>query len=143
MIFKPDLFEQPSQLSPLTLAFVGDSVYELYVRTRLCHVGSMPANKLHRMAIGYVKAGAQAASYRAVAQLLTPEEEAVYKRGRNAKSPTVPKNALLSDYKSATGLEALMGYLYLKGESDRLNEIMCAAYEAAHTQAQKQAKQNV
>lgn len=130
MIFKPDLFNNPTLLSPLTLAFIGDSVYELYVRTRICKIGSMPANKLHRMATLFVKASAQAKSMKAIIERLNEDETAVFRRGRNSKSPTVPKNAVLSEYKIATGFEALIGFLYLKGENERLIEIMDAAYNA-------------
>ncbi|HIV02455.1 MAG TPA: ribonuclease III [Candidatus Aphodoplasma excrementigallinarum] len=125
---------QPGQYGPLALAFVGDGVYELYVRTRLMRAGSLQANKLHRLATQYVKAGAQAASVRAILDKLSEEEGAVYRRGRNAKSATVPKNADVAEYRMATGFEALLGYLYLSGRAERLREIMelaCGAVEEA------------
>jgi len=124
---KPD---RPSQYSPLTLAFVGDGVYELYVRTRLTAAENIPAGKLHSRATKYVKAAAQAHSFRGIEGALTESEMAVYKRGRNAKSPTVPKNADLTEYRIATGLEALFGFLYLSGEADRLRELMEMAFDA-------------
>lgn len=124
--------KKPCQYPPLVLAYVGDSVYEVYVRTRLLAENpDMPAHKLHRLAIRCVKAHAQSNSMIAVEPILTEEEEAVYKRGRNAKSATVPKNADVADYRRATGFEALVGYLYLKGENTRLEKIMEAAYENA------------
>ena len=130
--------EQPSLLAPLSLAYIGDAVYELYVRTRI--IGehpNMPAHKLHTHAVKYVKAAAQSASINAMQDVLTEDETAVYKRGRNAKSPTAPKNADIRDYRRATGFEALVGYLYLSGETERLNHIMSVAYERAFDIVQK------
>ena len=126
-----DKIERPELYSPLTLAFVGDAAYELYVRSRLMQLGSINTNKLHKAAIHYVKASAQAKSMHKIVDVLDENELAVYKRGRNAKSATVPKNADVSEYRSATGFEALVGYLYLKNEPQRLYEIMKLAYEAA------------
>lgn len=123
---KPD---NPSQYSPLTLAFVGDGVYGLYVRTRLTADENVLAGKLHVRAIKYVKAAAQAASFKAIQDQLTQAETAVYKRGRNAKSPTVPKNADLTEYRVATGVEALFGFLYLSGMSERLHQLMEMAFD--------------
>lgn len=120
----------PNQLSPLALAYIGDSVYEVYVRTRIIRENpNLPAHKLHINAINYVKAHAQSNSIHAIADTLTDEETSIFKRGRNAKSPTVPKNADLTDYRYATGLEALIGWLYLMDRKDRLDEIMKLAYE--------------
>lgn len=108
--------------SPLTLAYIGDGIYELLIRTVLVCRSNKPANKLHKKASSIVKAGTQAAiaEYLIRQELLTEEEEAVYRRGRNAFSPTRAKNASMSDYRKATGLEALMGHLYLKGELARM-----------------------
>ena len=123
---------QPALLSPLSLAYIGDAVYEVYVRTRIIREQpNMPAHKLHTHAVKYVKAAAQSASVSALADILTEDELAVFKRGRNAKSPTVPKNADIRDYRRATGFEALVGYLYLSGETERLEYIMEQAYEHA------------
>ena len=131
MPYLPDeKIDKPSLYSPLTLAFVGDAVYELYVRTRLMKFGSLNVNKLHKLAIKYVKAGAQAQSMHAIIDILSEDEMAVYKRGRNTKSATVPKNADMADYRCATGFEALIGYLYLSEQENRLYEIMRLAYEA-------------
>lgn len=133
MPFLPEQqIDNPALYSPLALAFVGDGVYELFVRTRLAIEGNAQAAKLHARAIGFVKAKAQARSARLLADKLTEQETAIYKRGRNAKSQTVPKHAELADYRAATGLEALFGYLYLKGEQQRLDELMGLAYQAAH-----------
>ena len=122
----------PSLLAPLSLAYIVDAVYDLYVRTRIIREHpNMPAHKLHVHTVKYVKAAAQSASINAMQDILTEDELAVFKRGRNAKSPTVPKNADIRDYRRATGFEALVGYLYLSGETERLNELMSMAYEHA------------
>lgn len=122
---------QPQLYAPLTLAIIGDSVYDLYVRTRLSEGGSLPTNTIHKTAISYVKAAAQAKSVHAILDSLAEDELAIFKRGRNAHSATVPKNASISDYRAATGFEALLGYLYLKNEPDRLSEILRMAFDAA------------
>lgn len=113
----------PRELSPLALAFVGDGVFELLIRTYVISKGNNSANSLHKMCREFVKAKSQAAMYFKVAHMLTEQELAVFKRGRNAKSHTVPKNADLLDYKHATGFEALIGFLYLDGKIDRIMEI--------------------
>ncbi|MBQ3054406.1 MAG: ribonuclease III [Clostridia bacterium] len=118
------LEEKPSMYSPLTLAYVGDGVYELYVRSFLVSRGNLSSKLLHREATAYVSAEAQSNFMEILEPLLTEEETAVYKRGRNAKSYTVPKHAQLIDYKRATGLETLIGYLYLSEREDRIEEIM-------------------
>lgn len=122
--------ERPELLAPLVLAYIGDSVYEVYVRNRLVleHT-DMPAYKLHKIAIKYVCAKSQSHSILSLEAELADKESAVYKRGRNAKSATVPKNADVGDYRRATGYEALIGYLYLAGENDRLAYIMKKAFE--------------
>ena len=116
--------DKPSMYSPLTLAYLGDSVFELYIRYHLLSGGNTPCGKLHRIATHYVSAEAQSSFMAILEPLLTEEEEAIYKRGRNAKSCTVPKHADIIDYKRATGLEALIGYLYLCGRKDRIDEII-------------------
>lgn len=114
----------PREYSPLVLAYIGDAVFEIFIRTGVVAEGNAPVNKLHKKAKEYVNASAQAAIYNVIKPHLTEEEEAVFRRGRNAKSSTVPKNANLLDYKYATGLEALCGYLYLDGQIDRLGELI-------------------
>ena len=121
----------PSQYSPLVLAYMGDAVYELYVRSRvIADNPNMQAHKLHLMTVKFVKAHSQAESEHDIADMLTEEETRIFKRGRNAKSPTIAKNATPADYRHATGFEALIGYLHLSGDAKRLNEIMSAAYES-------------
>ncbi|MGO1581423.1 MAG: Mini-ribonuclease 3 [Peptoniphilaceae bacterium] len=110
------------ELSPLSLAFLGDAVYELLVRTYLLNKNKNP-KRLHIEAIDFVKAKAQAESMKRILGILTEEEISIYKRGRNAKSHTMPKNAEVSDYREATGFESLLGYLYLLKREDRIIEI--------------------
>ncbi len=116
--------KKPSQYSPLVLAYIGDAVYELYIRQMLLMKGNMPVHKLHRQATTYVKAKAQSNIVLQIMSELTEEEIRIYKRGRNAKSGTTPKNANIGDYRRATGFEALIGYLYLKGEVQRLTNLL-------------------
>lgn len=106
--------------SPLTLAYIGDGVYELIIRTILVKRGNCPVNQLHRKASSLVKAAAQSAIMEVIEGELTQEELSVYRRGRNAHSPTMAKHATMADYRRATGFEALMGYLYLKGDYTRM-----------------------
>ena len=106
--------------SPLTLAYIGDAIYDLVIRSVIVERANRSANDLHKKTTRYVKAEAQAKMILALMEELTEEEEAVYKRGRNAKSYTVAKNASMADYRKATGFEALMGFLYLTGQVDRL-----------------------
>ena len=110
--------------SPRTLAYIGDAVYELIIRTVLVKKGNCPVNRLHKKASSLVKAGAQSAIMEVIEEELTPEELSVYRRGRNAHSPTMAKHATMADYRRATGFEALMGYLYLKEDYTRMIELV-------------------
>lgn len=110
--------------SPLVLAYIGDGIYELIIRTILVDQGNRQANALHKKASGYVKASAQAAMILAIREELTEEEHRAYKRGRNAKAFSTAKNATMSDYRQATGFEALMGYLYLTDQMKRLIDLV-------------------
>ena len=123
----------PKQLSPLVMAYIGDAVFELLVRTRLLEKGNAPVNKLHQITVHHVCAAAQAKGYRAIESLLTEEEAAVYRRGRNTHN-TIPKNADPATYRSATGLEALFGYLYVKGENERMRILFDAIWKDADGQ---------
>ena len=109
--------------SPLTLAYIGDGVYELIVRTVLVKRGNCPVNRLHKQASSLVKAASQSAMMEVLEPMLTEEEAGVYRRGRNAHSPTMAKHATMSDYRRATGFEALIGYLYLKEDFTRMTEL--------------------
>lgn len=110
--------------SPLALAYIGDGVFELVIRTVVVERGNAPVSRLHRSTASYVRAATQAAMIEALLPELTQEELAVYRRGRNAKPHTSAKNASLADYLKATGLEALIGYLYLLGRTQRLIELI-------------------
>ena len=112
------------QYSPLTLAYIGDAAYELVVRTVLVSRANTQVNKLHHAASNLVKAETQSRMIDVLEPHFTPEEEHIYKRGRNAKSYTSAKNASITDYRRATGFEAVMGYLYLKGEFTRMLDLI-------------------
>lgn len=115
--------------SPLTLAFIGDGVYDLVIRTMIVEKGNAPVNKLHRQVSNLVKAPAQMEMFHRIEEKLSEEELSVYKRGRNAKSFTSAKNASITEYRIATGLEALIGYLYLTDQFDRILELINAGLE--------------
>lgn len=110
--------------SPLTLAFIGDGIYDIIIRTVIVERSNRPVNELHRRTSRFVKANTQALMIQALLPFLTEEEEAVYKRGRNAKSHTTAKNASLMDYRMATGFEALIGCLYLQDKTERILELV-------------------
>lgn len=117
--------------SPLTLAYIGDGVYDLIIRTVVVERANRRVNDLNQCTVQYVKAPAQAKMIEAILPDLTEEELDVYKRGRNAKSYSVAKNASVSDYRKATGFEALVGYLYLTDRLNRVLELVRHAIEAA------------
>ncbi len=114
--------ENVNMLNPATLAFVGDAVYGLYVRTELARV-SRPSGELHRLSVRLVNAVSQAEAFKVIEPMLSENELAVFKRGRNLHTSTTPKSATNAQYHTATGLEALFGYLYLSGEVDRCSEL--------------------
>ena len=116
-------------ISSIGLAHLGDSVYELLVRSHLCAVGKATGKGLHRATVELVKAPAQAERAERILKLLTEEELAVFKRGRNANVHTIPHNASRADYLKATALECLLGWLYLRGDKERINELFCAMME--------------
>jgi len=110
--------------SPLVLAFLGDAVYELYIRSLIVCEGNAPVHKLHKRSITFVKAKAQSDTIHRLMDILNEEEQDIVRRGRNAKSGTIPKNADVTEYKYATGFEALLGYLYLKRDFPRLLQLL-------------------
>ena len=114
--------EDINMLSPLQLAYIGDAVYELFVRTYLLKKGT-PVQKLHNETTKYVKAKSQSDIIHALEDILTEEEKSLVRRGRNAKTNSMPKNAKLMDYKYATGFESLIGYLYLTKRDNRMVEL--------------------
>ena len=116
--------------SPLTLAYLGDAVYEMVIRTICVKRTNMQTQKLHRKVTGYVSAKAQAKMMDALIGELTEEEESIYRRGRNSKSYTKAKNASMEEYLKATGFEALVGYLYLQKEYERMNALIAHGIEA-------------
>lgn len=110
--------------SPLTLAYIGDGIYEIVVRTVIVDEANRQVNKIHKAASNLVKAETQAKMIHLIMDDLTEEEVRIYKRGRNAKAVTRAKNASMSDYRTATGFEALMGWLYLTGQSERMMKLI-------------------
>lgn len=110
--------------SPLTLAYIGDSIYDLIIKSLVINQGNRQVNKLHKETSMYVQASTQSLMMRAMQEELTEEEHAVYKRGRNAKSVSPAKNQSITDYRRATGFEALLGYLYLKKEWKRMLDLL-------------------
>lgn len=117
------------QVSALGLAYIGDAVYEIYVRSYVLEHGNTAVNKLHKASTGYVSAKAQSRIIHALEDNLTEEETSVYKRGRNAHSNTSAKNADIVDYRHATGFEAVIGYLFIAGRYERINELVSLALE--------------
>lgn len=116
--------KQPQEFNPLLLAYLGDAVYELYIRYHLLARDDTRPNEIHGEAIRFVSARAQAEAVHRAEGWLTEEEKEVVRRGRNAKSKSMPKNAKPADYRYSTGFEALIGHWYLKGETERLQEAM-------------------
>ena len=114
--------ENPNLLSPSVLAFVGDAVYGLYVRTKLAEV-NRPSGELHKLSVKLVNATAQAEAFRLIEPMLTEKELSVFKRGRNFHTGNTPKNSTGGEYHLATGLETLFGFLYLSNENDRAKEL--------------------
>ena len=113
----------PDNLSPLTLAFVGDGIYELLVREHLACLANRPTGELSTLKVKLVNAGAQTAAYAIISTLLSEKEQEIFKRGRNAHTSHIPKNASHAQYPCATGMEALFGWLYLSGRSQRAAEL--------------------
>ena len=121
----------PDRLSPLMLAYVGDAIYEAVVRTILMKTGGMSTKNVNKKAISLVSAKAQSAMIEVLEPELTEKEATVLKRGRNAHSATMAKNASVADYRRATGFEALMGYLYLNGDFKRMVDLIYIAMNPA------------
>lgn len=113
--------------SPLTLAYIGDGIYEIVIRTIIVDEANRQVNKIHKAASGLVEAGTQAKMIHLIMDDLTEDEIQIFKRGRNAKAVTRAKNASMSEYRRATGFEALMGWLYLSGKSDRMMDLIMLA----------------
>ena len=121
--------EDPRQIPALNLAYVGDTIYDLYVRAYLIHTRPETVHNLHLLSARMVCAQGQARAFFALEPLLTEEEMSIYRRGRNAHSGTVPKNANVTDYRVATGLETLLGHLWVLGREERVDELMAVAVQ--------------
>ena len=119
-----------NELSAGTLAFVGDAVYGLLVRQRLAEI-NRPSGELHRLSVTFVNANSQAEAFKIIEPILTEKELSHYKHGRNLHTNNVPKQSTVAQYHSATGLEALFGYLHLSGQSDRINELFELIWQSA------------
>lgn len=124
LIKRPENESEVNTMSPLTWAYIGDSVYELYIRMKLVNTTKMKPHKLHIEAIKYVKAKAQANLLQIIQDKLNEKELEIVKRGRNAENHHLPKNATVQEYMYSTGFEALIGYLYLTKQDERLKEIL-------------------
>lgn len=122
------------EYSPLTLAYIGDCIYDLIIKTIVINEGNQQVQKLHKKTSGFVQASAQSKMMRIIQEHLTEEEHSVYKRGRNAKSVSPAKNQSVTDYRRATGFEALLGYLYLKKEWKRMLELVKMGLDSFDTQ---------
>ena len=120
---------KPTELSTPSLAYLGDCVMELCVRTRLLQRGFSTSRDLNAEALRYVRAGAQADAVERILPILTEQEAAVYRRGRNIGHTNVPKSATVAQYRMATGLEVLFGYLYVTAQQSRIDELFLLAYE--------------
>ena len=120
-------------LGGLTLAFFGDSVYEVLVREQIVKCGTMPVDKLHKKAVEKVNAGFQSFAYDVICDELSEEETEIFKRGRNATGNNVPRSSNPKDYRRATGVEALFGYLYLTGQNERMRQIFEMIYTSERT----------
>lgn len=116
--------DQVRMMHPLVLAYVGDTVYDLFVRTYLIHISDVPVHQLHLKSTAFVNAGSQSETLGRIEDMLTEEEKNIVRRGRNAKPGTIPKNADVAEYRRATGFESLLGYLFLTGQAERLCQIM-------------------
>lgn len=128
---------KPGQFSPLALAYIGDCIFDLIIRTVIVEHGNAPVNKLHKRVSGYVKAPSQMKMFHLIEDELTEEEIQVFKRGRNAKSYTSAKNASITEYRVATGFEALIGYLYLDNRFERALELLHAAMNRFDTRMEE------
>jgi len=129
MLFNSDNIN-PREYSPLALAYIGDTVYDLFIRTKVIAKGNRHVTEMHKESVSFVRAHSQSVSAYALEDVLTEDEMRVLKWGRNAKSNTTPKNADVTEYRMATGFETLVGYLYLSGEDERLAYLMEIAYNA-------------
>ena len=125
---------KPNECSAAALAYLGDAVLEVYVREYLVNSGLSSSARLNSTALEYVKATRQAEAMKKILPVLTEEEEAVFKRGRNMGHTNTPKSATVAEYRSATGMETLFGYLHLRGKKERIAELFALAYNTHNTE---------
>ena len=137
-MIKPFIATDLREVSPLVLAYIGDSVYEVYARCKSATLGAGSNNKMHNNTVRYVSAEAQAMSARILADELTEKEADYFRRGKNSNPHAVSKNATHADYMYATGFEALLGYLYLCDERERLREIAAEAVRIVDSEGKQQ-----
>lgn len=131
-LFCPSMdLREINAMSMLSLAHVGDAVYELLTRAKLCTEAGMRVTELHKKTVAVVNAPAQAKASERMLPFLSPDELAVFKRGRNAKVNSVPQKADIAQYHAATGLEALFGWLYLQGRTERISELFAICTEGS------------
>lgn len=126
---------QAHYLPPLVLAFVGDAAFELFVRTRVARGTDGKIEQLHQITVRHVQATAQAAAARSLLPLLGPVEQDVFRRAKNTKPLRVPKSATLADYRYSTGIEAVVGYLHLSGQKDRLDWLLTELWQAGERES--------
>lgn len=129
--------QEPEQLPALALAYIGDAVFELQVRLTLINMGKVKVKELHKEAVKIVRAKNQAAVLHAIENSLSEEEMSVVRRGRNAKSGRAPKNTDIIDYRYSTAFEGLIGYLFLKGREDRIQQIIRQVFQLAEDEIKK------
>jgi len=126
-----------TNIAALNLAYMGDAVFEIFVRTKVLKQGEAPVKTLHKRSESFVKAEAQSKMYHELEKIITEDELQILKRGRNAKSFSKAKSATMSDYRHATGVEALFGYLFLKGETERLKQLFEICVENMNISGEK------
>ena len=131
------------EYSPLTLAYIGDSIYDLVIKSLVINKGNKQVKNLHRETSSYVQAKTQSLMMRTMQEYLTEEEHAIYKRGRNAKSVSPAKNQSVTDYRRATGFEALMGYLYLKKEWKRMLDLIKIGLDSLEPNQKEDQKEHI
>lgn len=134
MFLETDKRQPVETLSPSVLAFMGDAVYGMLVREKLCEV-NRPSGELHRLSVKFVSASSQSEAYKIIGDLLTEKEQAVFKRGRNFRTSNTPKSSTASQYHTATGVEALFGYLYLGNNNGRAVELFDVIWNAQSSEA--------
>lgn len=124
-VIKKNVFEgNPKELNPMVLAYIGDAVYELFVRMLVIKTEAVKVNTLHQLSVDFVKATSQAKALKSIEDILTEEETGVVRRAKNHKNQSFPKNVSIKEYKMATAFEALLGFLYLLDKKSRLEELM-------------------